>query len=91
MQSWQKSVIKGTVKSFLPGREVTRKVLRHFAYKTNPWNDDGLFENAIRQIEALRNAGLDVRQRRVLEIGSGWHPILPMIFLAVIPFTTVFL
>lgn len=44
--------------------------------------DSSLFDNAIRQIELLRAAGLDIRGRRVLEIGSGWHPILAMTFLA---------
>ncbi len=56
---------------------------RHFSpYQTNPTNDAGLFENAIRQIEMLREIKFDVRGRRVLEIGSGWHPLLAMIFIS---------
>ena len=43
--------------------------------------DAGVFENAVWQIELLRSAGFPVSGRRILELGSGWHPILPMVYL----------
>ncbi len=45
--------------------------------------DSSLFDNTIRQIELLRAAGFDTHGIRVLEIGTGWHPILAMTYLAV--------
>ena len=44
--------------------------------------DSCLVDNAIRQIQLLRSAGVNIRGCRVVEIGSGWHPILPITLIA---------
>jgi SAM-dependent methyltransferase len=83
MKTWHKAVLRNTLKAMVPGKQVIRQVLRRVRpYQTNPLNDGNLFNNAIHQIESLRAAGLDIAGRRVLEIGSGWHPIVPVTFIA---------
>lgn len=83
MRAWHRQVIKNTVKAAIPGKQRLRQAMRHFsAYQTNSGVDEHLFNNAIRQIELLRGTGHDIRGGRVLEIGTGWHPILAMTFLA---------
>lgn len=84
MQRWHKQVLIDTAKAAIPGKQYIRQALRRVRpYMTNAGNDIQLFENSIRQIERLRDAGHDVRGKRILEIGSGWHPITAMTFLAV--------
>lgn len=83
MRVWHRQVVKDTIKAVIPGKQHLRQVIRRISpYRTDSRLDENLFNNAIRQIELLRAADLDVRGRRVLEIGSGWHPILAMTFLA---------
>ncbi|MDO9709377.1 SAM-dependent methyltransferase [Paracraurococcus lichenis] len=83
MADWRREEFLNTIKAAIPGKQALRQGMRRIKpYQTDPQIDNNLFENAIRQIEMLRRAGLDVRGRRVLEIGSGWHPILPVVFIA---------
>ena len=83
MSAWHKRVIINTAKAAVPGKQHIRQVLRRLRpYETNPGMDSQLFENIVWQIELLRDAGHDIREKRILEIGSGWHPIAAMTFLA---------
>jgi Methyltransferase domain len=83
MREWHKQVITGMVKGVIPGYRQLRTAVREiWPHQTNPGLDSCVVDNSIRQIELLRAAGLDIRGCRVLEIGSGWHPILPITFLA---------
>lgn len=83
LRDWHRQAITNTLKAAIPFKRCMRKAVRRIMpYRTNPGNDGNLFSSAVCQIELLRAAGLDVRGRRVLEIGSGWHPILPITFIA---------
>jgi SAM-dependent methyltransferase len=83
MKTWHKAVLRNTLKAMIPGKQVIRQVMRRVRpYQTNPTVDINLFNNAMRQVDSLRAAGLDIAGRRVLEIGSGWHPIVPVTFIA---------
>ncbi len=83
MRTWHKQVVVNTLKATIPCKQILRQGLRYILpYQTDPGLDSSLFDNSIRQIELLNEAGLDIRGCRVLEIGSGWHPILAMTFLA---------
>jgi hypothetical protein len=83
LQSWRAQVVVNTVKALIPAKQSVRQVWRKISpYRTDPQKDGCLFNNAIRQIENLRGAGFSVRGKRVLEIGTGWHPVTAMVFLA---------
>ena len=83
MRAWHRQVITNTVKAAIPGKQRLRQAMRRISpYRTNPGLDSSLFDSAVRQIQLLQSAGVDIRGCRVLEIGSGWHPILAMTFLA---------
>jgi SAM-dependent methyltransferase len=46
----------------------------------DPGIDDWTLEQGIRQVEMLRQAGCDPRGKECLELGTGWQPIIPLIF-----------
>jgi SAM-dependent methyltransferase len=46
----------------------------------DPGIDEWTLEQGIRQVEMLRKAGCDPRGKECLEIGTGWQPIIPLIF-----------
>jgi SAM-dependent methyltransferase len=80
---WHRNVIRNTIMAAVPGRRAMRKLLRKVRpYRTDPVVDTSLLEGALRLIEILRQSGTDIAGRRVLEIGSGWHPIVPVVFIA---------
>ena len=83
MRDWHRRVLVDTLKAAIPGKQLIRQALHGVRpYQTDPGKDEDLFRNATRQIELLREAGVDVRGKRILEIGTGWHPITAMVFLA---------
>src|SRR5579859_1228934 len=83
MRAWHKQIVKDTVKATIPGKQRLRQLMRRILpYQTDPGLDSCLLDNAIRQIELVRDFGFGIRGRRVLEIGTGWHPIPAMAFLA---------
>lgn len=46
----------------------------------DPGIDEWTLEQGIRQVEMLRKAGCDPRGKECLELGTGWQPIIPLIF-----------
>jgi len=46
----------------------------------DPGIDEWTLEQGIRQVEMLRKAGCDPRGKQCLELGTGWQPIIPLIF-----------
>jgi SAM-dependent methyltransferase len=42
--------------------------------------DEWTLEQGLRQVEMLRAVGCDVRGTSVLELGTGWKPVIPLIF-----------
>jgi hypothetical protein len=46
----------------------------------DPGIDEWTLEQGIRQVEMLRKAACDPRGKECLELGTGWQPIIPLIF-----------
>jgi SAM-dependent methyltransferase len=79
--SWKKQAILGAVKSALPFRSALRRVKRTISpYETNPKNDPGLLDQSLRQIGMLAALGIGVRGKTAVEIGTGWLPVLPLVY-----------
>lgn len=49
-------------------------------YRDDPANSDFCLTQGLEQIEALRAAGVVIEGSDVLEFGSGWLPIIPLVF-----------
>lgn len=83
MHMWQQKAIKDAAKSFRPFQASLRKIARAiWPYETNKLNDALLFTDIVSQIACLRSLGFDVAGRRVVEIGTGWNPILPLLYVS---------
>lgn len=59
--------------------------LRHLKRKLSPYQDnransDYCITNGLEQLAALRAAGVPVAGASVIEFGSGWLPLIPMLF-----------
>ncbi|MGG5887638.1 class I SAM-dependent methyltransferase [Falsiroseomonas sp. HC035] len=62
-----------------------RKALRRLKRRLQPYDDNAsnshyCITNGLEQIVALRRAGFDVRGKSVLEFGTGWLPLIPLLF-----------
>jgi SAM-dependent methyltransferase len=62
-----------------------RKALRSLKRRLRPYGDNAsnshyCITNGLEKIAALRDAGFDVRGKTVLEFGSGWLPLIPLLF-----------
>lgn len=75
-------VIKNTAKAVIPFKNALRKIYRLVRpYHTIKSNDEFAFQQGLEIIQkALRHSPT---LHRVLEIGTGWHPTIPMMFKAV--------
>lgn len=67
-------------KALLPFAATLRRLKRQFApYRSTPWNDVLALEHGLAQVRLLRQAGAPLTGT-VLELGSGWMPIIPLVF-----------
>jgi hypothetical protein len=82
MQPWERRAYLGALKSALPFQDQLRRAVRLIRpYRTNPENDVGLLDTALQQVTAFTAAGLSLQDATVVEIGTGWLPIVPLIML----------
>ncbi|HEY0181282.1 MAG TPA: class I SAM-dependent methyltransferase [Rhodopila sp.] len=76
----QVQIAKNIAQSLIPFKHQIRRAKRSvFPYADNRENSNYCFEQGLEQIEALRSAGVDLTGD-VLEFGSGWMPIIPLLF-----------
>lgn len=80
MLKWQRRIAANSVKACVPFQSHLRK-LKHSIKSPVPGRHhelvlDGIFE----QIAMIRQAGGQIEGARVLEIGSGWIPVAPLIY-----------
>jgi len=74
------AVLKGAVKATLPFQPQLRSIKRRLRpYQDNPANSRYALQQGLEQIQLLRQAGVAL-DGDVLEYGSGWLPIIPLLF-----------
>lgn len=76
---WQLRFLRNAIFGLLPFREKLRKLKRHFVNYPNSV-DKWTLEQGIRQIDILESVNYDIRGKRVMELGTGWQPIIPIVF-----------
>jgi hypothetical protein len=76
---WQIKFAKNALFGLLPFSETIRKSKRKmkpYSPVINKWT----LEQGIRQVEMISSIGYRVRGKTLLEVGTGWMPIIPIIF-----------
>jgi len=80
MEFWKKKALKDAMKSFLPLQPQLRALKRRVTpYRDNRGNSMLAMEQGLQQISLLRNNGQAI-DGIVLEFGSGWLPLIPILF-----------
>lgn len=75
-----RDVLKSVVKAALPFQPQLRRLKRRWQpYQDDPDNSHYALHQGLEQIRMLQSAGIDL-SCDVLEYGSGWLPIIPMLF-----------
>jgi SAM-dependent methyltransferase len=79
---WQVDIAVHTVKVLLPFRAQLRALKRRVMPSAESTENHLLaFEQGLEQITALRGCGFKIEGSDVLDLGSGWNPIVPLLFL----------
>ena len=79
---WQAKVVRLAILGRVPFGESLRKLKRRlFGYEPNPGNIDRTLENMQSMKRVLAEGDKSIQGARILEIGSGWFPAIPIMFL----------
>ncbi len=77
---WQIRLAVDKVKGVLPAREFLRQTKRRICgFSPSAERDRGAIEEGLAQLEWAASA-IDLRAARIVEIGSGWQPIIPLLY-----------
>jgi SAM-dependent methyltransferase len=77
---WQAKCVLDSVKGLIPFKDQIRTMKRSISgYPTSHPDDIRTIEQGIEQIHAI-GAAIDLSSATVLEVGSGWKPMIPMLF-----------
>ena len=77
---WKIKAVKDAAKAALPFQLSLRRLKRVIRpYTDNPTNSSLALHQGLQQIDALRKAGCGI-SGDILELGSGWLPIIPILF-----------
>lgn len=80
MLKWQRRIAANSVKACVPFQNELRK-LKHAIRPPVPGRHHELvLDGILEQIALIRSAGGQIAGARVLEIGSGWIPVAPLVY-----------
>jgi SAM-dependent methyltransferase len=69
------------LRGLMPFKKTIRQIKRRVQpYRDNPANSDYCITNGLQQLGALSQAAVPVAGSTVLEFGTGWLPLIPMLF-----------
>ena len=78
---WKSKLLLDTLKAFLPFQGTLRRLKRRlFPHQKEPENNGLAFEQGLKMLGMLRRAGVNLHEQTVLELGSGWQPVIPILF-----------
>lgn len=79
---WQFDCALSTAKAFLPFEQRLRAIKRRIAPPSIGPQHESVLSGGFDHVAALRSAGLEMQGAHVLEIGTGWFPIIPLMLRA---------
>jgi len=78
---WQLKCVVDNCKGVLPFQDKFRKLKRHLVpYRPSLTRAQLVIEEGMMQVQWLREAAGSLQDKTVLEIGSGWEPLVPLLF-----------
>lgn len=78
---WKRKWAQDTLKAALPFQDSLRQLKRRLLpYQTHPGFDEFTFEQGLEQVRLLAEAGAPLAGRTVLELGTGWQPLIPLLY-----------
>jgi hypothetical protein len=80
MNDWRILLAKNCLKAAVPFKNQARVLRARLTRAPVPDYQTSVIDGAYAQTGALREIGFSLEGKRALEIGSGWHPILPLMF-----------
>ncbi len=75
---WQVDVAKNTLTAILPFQNTLRRCKRRVR-RQHTLNASSTVSGAFDHIDALKEAGVSINGATILEVGSGWFPVVPLI------------
>lgn len=79
LRPWHKKAVIDGIKSLIPFQNAARRLKRKlFPYETQPDRDCDLVQDARDQLLKLAELGVKIEGAAVVEIGTGWNPVLPL-------------
>lgn len=82
MTAWQVRYLVNAVKGVLPFQSQLHALKRRIKGAQTTIVQDQAMEDAMHQVRVINAGGLPVAGSTVLEIGSGWYPVAPLVFRA---------
>jgi hypothetical protein len=82
MSAWQLNVVVNSAKALAPFQAQLRQLKRTLLPLRMGHVHDLALQGACEQVQAIRELGVAVDGARVMEIGSGWYPVAPLVFRA---------
>ncbi len=79
---WQYHYVVNTMKALMPFQDQLRAVKRHVSPPCIGAQHESVISGGFDHAAALREAGLRLEGARVLELGTGWFPIIPLMLRA---------
>lgn len=77
---WQVDIAINTAKMMIPFRSSLRALVRSTRGYPITLNAPLALDQGLDQISDLRALGIEVSGQTVLDIGTGWHPIVPLLY-----------
>jgi SAM-dependent methyltransferase len=78
LRPWQVHCARNTVLTLLPFRRQLQRLKRRFAKNPHPIDASSVYDGAYGHINAMRKHGLELPVSTILEIGTGWYPVIPL-------------
>jgi hypothetical protein len=82
MTMWQVDIAINSAKSVLPFQAALRRLVRSRRGYPITTNAALALAQGLQQIHDLREVGIKITGRTVLDFGSGWHPVVPLLYRA---------
>ncbi|ASJ90405.1 hypothetical protein [Porphyrobacter sp. CACIAM 03H1] len=80
MAGWQTRIAANAIKACVPFQTQLRKLKHTISPPVPGQHHDLVLDGIIEQLAMIRRAGGRIAGARVLEIGSGWIPVAPLIY-----------